>query len=151
MSNLFDTTARILEIAVEGTKLRHQVIVNNVANVDTPGFQSADLKFEEMLRARLQEAEKDTTQTPAQRIDQLARKTFHVEGQSLSYQEQTKTDAMKAELVFEAHDQPRLDGNTVDIDREMAKLGKNTLLHNAYLELLNRKYRMLKTAITGTA
>ena len=40
MANLSDITSKSLEVAIEGTKLRHQLIVNNIANGDTPNFQS---------------------------------------------------------------------------------------------------------------
>lgn len=144
MSSLFDVTSRVLETAIEGTTLRHQIIVNNIANVDTPGFQSADLDFQQALKAQLPPPEKKSPQTFEERVARLATKIV-----TPSVRERGAPNGPQAKIVSEAYDQPRLDGNTVDIDREMAKHAQNTLFHNAYLELLNRKYRMLKTAING--
>ncbi|MFB3041662.1 MAG: flagellar basal body rod protein FlgB [Candidatus Poribacteria bacterium] len=143
MSRLFDTTLRVLEIGIEGRKLKHQIIVNNLANVDTPGFQSSDLKFEEALGKELQSPNPNPPRNFEERIERLANKKFQV-----GIKNRVPSNQLKATIVAEAHDQPRLDGNTVDIDREMNKLTKNTLLHNAYIELLNRKFSLLKIAIS---
>ena len=53
MANLFDITSKSLEVAIEGTKLRHQLIVNNIANGDTPNFQSLDINFQDALKEKL--------------------------------------------------------------------------------------------------
>jgi flagellar basal-body rod protein FlgB len=158
VSRLFDITSRVLEAVIAGAKLRHQVIVNNIANVDTPGFQSADLEFEKAFRAYLSPPETAPSQTFEEHIERLSNKELSIAVRLLDAKETPPNpsfgiarDRLNAKIVLEAYDQPRLDGNTVDIDREMAKLSKNTLLHNTYVELLNRKYRMLKTAITGSA
>lgn len=148
MARLFDATSQILEAALDGTKFRHQIIANNLANVDTPGFQSLDLQFQQALKAQLHPPDKNPPQTFEERIERLATKTFKV-AVRLSHEKGPPSDRPRAKIVSEASDQPRLDGNTVDIDREMVKHIENTLFHNAYIELLNRKYRMLKTAISG--
>ena len=43
---------------------------------------------------------------------------------------------------------PDFDGNTVDLDREMAKMAENQLMYNASIRMLTHQFRMLKTAIT---
>jgi flagellar basal-body rod protein FlgB len=43
----------------------------------------------------------------------------------------------------------RGDGNTVDVDRTMAKLAENTILYNAATKLISRKFKVLKNAIKG--
>ena len=41
------------------------------------------------------------------------------------------------------------DGNTVNIDTEMAKVAENTLLHNTSAQLLAMNFRMIKDIIRG--
>ena len=41
------------------------------------------------------------------------------------------------------------DGNTVDIDAEMALLAKNQILYRTSVETINRKIGILKYAISG--
>jgi len=50
-------------------------------------------------------------------------------------------------LVLDATKQPRLDGNTVNPDQELTKLAENTIMHNTFVQLLNIKFKMLRTAI----
>ena len=42
---------------------------------------------------------------------------------------------------------PNRDGNTVNLDLEMAKVAENTLIYNAAAELMSMKIRMTKDAI----
>ena len=51
-------------------------------------------------------------------------------------------------LVLDTTQQPRLDGNTVNPDRELTRLAENTIMHSTFVQLLNMKFRMLQTAIS---
>lgn len=44
---------------------------------------------------------------------------------------------------------PNRDGNTVNLDVEMAKVAENTLIYNAATQLMTMKVRMLKDVIKG--
>ncbi len=46
---------------------------------------------------------------------------------------------------------PNRDGNTVNIDMEMAKVAENSLVYNAATQLLTMKVRMLKSVLRGGA
>lgn len=46
----FDFLGRVLDVSA----LRHSVLSQNIANVNTPGFQCHEVRFEEMLRRRLE-------------------------------------------------------------------------------------------------
>ncbi len=56
---------------------------------------------------------------------------------------------VQPEIVEDPHAPARLDGNTVDIDGEMMRLNKNTLLNNTYLQILATKTAMMRRAIDG--
>ena len=47
---LYDTTQLALEKAIEGASARQQAIAENLANVDTPGYQRVDVDFHSTLR-----------------------------------------------------------------------------------------------------
>jgi flagellar basal-body rod protein FlgB len=51
--SVFDTTQLTLERAISGATLRNEVLANNLANADTPGFQPSDVDFHAALRAAL--------------------------------------------------------------------------------------------------
>ncbi len=47
--SIFDTTQTTLMRAISGATLRNTVLSNNIANVDTPGFQPSDVNFHAQL------------------------------------------------------------------------------------------------------
>lgn len=111
----FDLLSKMLDLA----SLRHRVIAQNVANVNTPGYHRLDLAFE----------------------DKIARQLAQQEG---------PTPARTEPRIMEHTDEPeRLDGNNVDIDAEMGRLSKNSLLFNAYAQILASKLAAMRSAITG--
>lgn len=108
--------SRFLDVA----ELRHGVIANNVANVNTPGYKQMEVNFEEKLQRAL---------TRGDANQWLKEKPQIVESAG-------------AYLVRE-------DENTVDIDQEMAQLAKNNLLYRTFAQLLAMDLNMHRTAITG--
>ena len=47
---IYDTTQSTLEKAILGASARQQAITENLANVDTPGYQRVDVDFHKTLR-----------------------------------------------------------------------------------------------------
>ena len=47
--SLLDTTQQALESAMSGSMLRQTLLTNNLANVDTPGYQPEDVNFQSTL------------------------------------------------------------------------------------------------------
>lgn len=94
--------------------LRHQVIANNIANVDTPYFKASDVSFEEKLRAALSSGDAGTAELAEARpaVYRIPATRF------------------------------RIDGNTVDIDWETVKLSQNTGRYNAQAAVLRRRLAM---------
>ncbi len=50
---IFDSTQLVLDRAISGATLRNAILANNVANVDTPGFQPADVNFHAALKGAI--------------------------------------------------------------------------------------------------
>ncbi|MEC9488398.1 MAG: flagellar basal body rod protein FlgB [Halanaerobium sp.] len=44
-----DVTLKVLERAMDASSLRNKLIVNNIANADTPGYKRKDISFQEEL------------------------------------------------------------------------------------------------------
>ena len=51
--SLLDTTQIALESAMRGSMMRQQLLTNNLANVDTPGYQRQDVNFQAQLDSAL--------------------------------------------------------------------------------------------------
>ena len=43
---------QVLEQALDGLSLRHRVLANNYANVNTPGFKRSDVNFQDRSEER---------------------------------------------------------------------------------------------------
>ena len=53
MFQIFDT--QMLEKSLDASSLRQQVIANNIANLNTPGYQAQSVTFESELREALED------------------------------------------------------------------------------------------------
>ena len=109
----------LLSKLVDVTALRHKVLAQNVSNVNTPGYRKLDISFDETLAVKMSE-----------------------EGG-------TKVRDLQPQIVEDDSSPERLDGNNVDIDREMMRLNKNTLLNNTFLQIIATKTAMMRRAING--
>jgi flagellar basal-body rod protein FlgB len=58
--------------------------------------------------------------------------------------------AVNAVVVSENHHTMRMDGNNVDIDREMTELAQNTIQYNSLIQKASDEYARLNIAITGS-
>lgn len=107
---------------------RSQVVTTNIANADTPGFSAKELDFADYLRNAARDA-----LTP--RYLQTA-----FSAKPLASLDQPR--------VFEQTDSPTsIDGNTVDIGREMAALAETGMQYLTGVQLLQSRLRTLRTAI----
>lgn len=120
---------RVLYKGLEGTRLRHEAIADNLANVSTPGYKRKVVRFEEQLAAVLESGK------------------FFVRGSDSVRQAVPDLSAVQPQIELDATSNLRADGNTVDIDREAAELAVNTGRFLAMVEILNREYRTLHQAI----
>jgi flagellar basal-body rod protein FlgB len=54
---IYDTTQTALEKAIMGASARQQAIAENLANVDTPGYQRVDVDFHTTLRNAMEQGD----------------------------------------------------------------------------------------------
>jgi flagellar basal-body rod protein FlgB len=127
-----------LDLAAKAMNLRaqrHAMIVSNLANADTPGYKAFDLMVEESMRQ----------QSGAESHLGMERTN---PGHLPSAQIDEPTVSPKIVRLPE-QDNLRGDGNTVDMDREMASLSSNQLLYRATAQIVAKDFQLLRTVITG--
>jgi flagellar basal-body rod protein FlgB len=134
MSISFSNALGIHEQALELRVNRAEVLANNLANADTPGFKARDLDFKAILG---NEMNNHGGAKP------LAMST--TDGQHLSH----ANGGASGELLYRTPSQPSVDGNTVDTQEEMAEFMKNTLQYQSSFQFLNGKFKSLTNAIRG--
>jgi len=134
MSGLFGNNIfTIAQKSLDFRTSRHDLLASNVANKDTPGYQAEDLVF----RASLEKALQAEQPGPLKQTD-----SRHFDGRNTP-----PLNEVEAQRILSASPYPDFDGNTVDLDREMAKIAENQLMYNATLRMLAHKFRGLKSAI----
>jgi flagellar basal-body rod protein FlgB len=61
--SLLDATQQALESAMSGAELRNTLLTQNLANVDTPGYQPEDVNFQATLQQAMQSGQSPTSVT----------------------------------------------------------------------------------------
>ena len=118
-TNVFDYT-NILDKAADASWMRENVITNNIANIDTPGYKRQDVDFESVLQKALGKTKYSSLDKKVRELNQDLGKlttTSHTDAANYSY---------------------RLDRNNVDENTENAELASESL-----------RYQLLTTAITN--
>ncbi|MCQ2498737.1 MAG: flagellar basal body rod protein FlgB [Lachnospiraceae bacterium] len=125
-SNVFDYI-NVLQKTADAAWQRNQVIGNNIANVDTPGYKRKDIDFESQLSIALGESRYETVDS----------KVAHLSSTELK--PRVYTDA--------ANFSYRIDGNNVDIDTENVELAANQLKYQGLITGINQEFANLKMVI----
>ena len=128
---IFDKTIILITKALDFRALRHQLIASNIANVDTPNYKAVDIEFEDELQRVLNCK------------DSISLQRTHPE--HLPYFSELQT--LTPKVITESSSSQRIDGNNVDLDKEMVKLSENNLMYDALIEALIKKFQLLKIAI----
>ncbi len=126
--NLFGINTKALNL----WQRRSEVLANNLANADTPGYLARDIDFRKALSA-------------AGASGNLALQTTSP-GQLGSSGAQSG-----APLPYQVPSQPSMDGNTVDEQVQQADFAANSVHYQASLSFITAQIHMLRTAITGQA
>lgn len=117
---LFNSVTGVMERALDLNWIRQQLISNNISNVDTPNYKRMDIDFKSSLLKAL-------------------------DNQSTSG---SGTDEVKPEFVVSDNLTHSNDGNSVDIEKEMADQAVNSLQYALLTRLVSDQLGMLRTAIS---
>jgi flagellar basal-body rod protein FlgB len=129
---IFSSTISTLEKVLDARSLKHNLIVSNIANADTPNYKAFDLIIEEEI-GKTSGTEKTTNLTTTH--------SGHLRG--IKSHENNLNSRVTATPPLSI----RGDGNSVDIDKEMAAMAENNLMYNALAQILSKKFTGLKNAI----
>ena len=135
-----DPVNRSVLKALKGLTLRQQAIGNNIANIDTPGYKAQAVNFEDALRAEVQS--QSTRDPKLVRIGLVATNERHF---PLGPTVESFTSNPHFEQSLEGT--LRNDGNTVDVDREMAMLAETQVTFAALSQVAGGKLTTIRTAI----
>ena len=115
----------VLDKAADASWTRNDVLANNIANADTPGYKRKDVQFETYLSNAV--AGTDSLDATVATMDLNAlNATTYTENANLSY---------------------RMDGNNVDISTENVELAKNQLRYYTLMNSISQEFSRLKSAL----
>lgn len=117
-----DNITNLLQSFLDVQTRRAQVVAGNIANVDTPNYVAKDLDFENFLREAVKESERPFASQNFQALNQPT-------------------------LVDQEITVMGLDGNTVDMGGEMAKMAQTGTNFNFGAKMIQSRFRLLRMAI----
>jgi len=128
---LFGT--KVIEKSLDASLLRNEAIAQNIANVDTPGYNRKTVSFEEQLRNAL-----------SNNSNFVGKRTHpkHIPIGS------TSIDDIKINITEDKSDlDMRLDGNNVDIEQEMALMAENHIKYEVLIQRMTGTFNRMKSVI----
>ena len=102
--------------------LRHEAIATNIANIETPGYKRVDVPKSFSEQFAAQFKEGNVNQVSVPKLAQ--------DGDAKS---------------------TRMDGNNVDMDKELLAMSSNTMQFDTLTEFASNSLKQLRMAITGQA
>ncbi len=125
-SDVFDYI-NVLDRAADASWTRDELIANNLANVDTPGYKRQDISFERELQRALGNSRYQTMdeKVGSLRAGEVTGRVY-TDGKSYSY---------------------RYDGNNVDVDAENTYLAENQITYNALVTSIKEEFKNLKSVM----
>jgi len=132
VNGIFDSNIQLLDQALSLRIRKHEAISANIANAETPGYARLRMDFEDAMAAA------------AGRSDDT---------QAVTHPGHMQAGAGQAEgLVYRQQDPNVIgDGNNVVMEQEMMDLAENQIRYEAAIQMLNKKFSMLKFVIQERA
>ncbi len=131
--SLFDKTTAALGTTLNMRLMEKKVIQSNIANSETPGYHAKKMDFNDALARAID-------------IDGMkGMSTSNADHYSLG-------GGSVANVRPEIYENPlgaiNNDGNTVDMEQEMASLAENSIMYKAAIQLINKKLAAIRYAVT---
>lgn len=120
-----DSVDSVLHAALRGLSLRQQVIADNIANSDTPGFHARVVRFEDRLQQIMADDSRGGGTSPSEVLSEAAPTVEEAVGR-----------------------QAKVDGNTVDMDQELVGMTDTTMRYNAVARIMTDRLALYRSVIT---
>ncbi|HHY14547.1 MAG TPA: flagellar basal body rod protein FlgB [Firmicutes bacterium] len=124
-------TVNKLSLGLDKASLRHEVLSDNLANVNTPGFKRSDVQSHSLFAQQLGQM----------RTTQLRRTNAgHLTAAS-------RRAAKPFSVVTDHTSSMRNDGSNVDMERERVYLLENQLYYDSLIDAVSRKLSQIRSVI----
>lgn len=131
MNNITDNnTYNLIKSALGATNVRQSVISNNISNVNTSNFKASKVEFEDTLKNVL---------------DQNSISMRYTNEKHMS----VGLNNIQPEIIKDDTTQIKINGNNVDMEKEMVDMAANQILYNSLVQQANKKLSNLSYVISG--
>lgn len=131
---LDSSNMQVLEAALDYASVRQSALSDNIANINTPGYQRKDASFASVLA----KANPGSPDLPLDAITDDPRQ--------ITTGCDSPSDAVP--ITTPSGGAMRIDGNNVDMDVEMGRVAKNQIYYQGVAELVGVQFSNLKYVIT---
>ncbi len=132
--NVNDKTMQALSTSLKFREMRQELGTSNVANAQTPGYKSTKLDFEEAL-ARALDVDGNLN------MNSTDDSHFNVGGGGFNN--------LEPEVYENPNGVVSENGNTVDVEAEMAQMAENKIMYDTTVQLINKKLGMMKYTLNS--
>lgn len=125
----FDKAFGVHDKALLLFERRTQLLSENIANADTPGYKARDIDFDKVLQ-----------NTQSQTLKMQVTDKGHINPAEQNF---------SADVQYRQVEQSAADGNTVDAQKEKAAFAENSMRYQTTMHILSRKISGIKNAFRG--
>lgn len=136
MLDKLDASLRFQQEALNLRAQRQEILASNIANADTPGYQARDIDFASEMKKVMERGRAETSS-----VALTLTSSRHIPAQAMT--------APSVDLMYRIPDQPSMDGNTVDMDRERTQFADNSLQYQTGLTLLGGQIKGMMNVLQG--
>ncbi|PIJ51919.1 flagellar basal body rod protein FlgB [Erwinia sp. OLTSP20] len=136
MLDKLDAALRFQTEALNLRAQRQEILASNIANADTPGYQARDIDFASQLKNVM-----DNGRAQGSGMSLAITSPRHIPAETFQ--------PAALDLLYRVPDQPAMDGNTVDMDRERTQFADNSLKYQTDLTVLNSQMKSMMSVLQG--
>jgi flagellar basal-body rod protein FlgB len=138
IDNSFSKTIDLVHRAMDARSMRQDIIANNLANAEVPGFKRSDLSFESELKRALESGQQKPT------LELTLTNPSHI----ANWQERDYRDVTPRQtLDFTSSSQNN--GNNVDMEQEVMNYVQNLLMYSLLAQAETFEFSQINTVLRG--
>ena len=159
MDLISSRTIEITKLGMDGLMDRQHAISSNIANVMTPDYQRKEVAFESQLSEIIEREDlkdyikgQNSIKYIPPNVDVFTGEVHHYRTPTMQEKAYLKSNTMedyKPQYVTDIYSGPNIDGNNVELEREMMDLSKTGTQYLVLSNLERRQFTDLSNVIRG--
>lgn len=159
MDLITSRTTEILRLGMDGLMDRQQAISSNIANAMTPDYQRKEIAFESQLNEIIEKEDLKDFIKGQNSIEYVPPNVDVFTGEIHTYRTPTQQekaylqansfDEFKPQYVTDIYSGSNIDGNNVELEREMMDLSKTGTKYLVLSNLERRQFSGIRSVIQG--